>query len=374
MNKSESVCNMMLGKSEQEVTAMVAAIDPAQMRDARLRNRLSAIKRKSSGFTLLELLVVISIIAVLGGLAIGAFGDKTAKAAKSSATNSLASLDSAVRGFQATAGMLPGNLDTMVCAEPAALALATAVDYGGDSDLPGVGGGIGDKLEGKLDVLGLKDTMVNALTASGISTLRYGLVAGADSSCDTVAGTAIPAPAAAPDANFGGGFNVISPTAYPNGSLAEAEIPNRGFDFPVAGGTNRGRGFEARIGTGTTYTANVPVQVWRRGGNGANNIKVGGAANDVLVALGIGNNSTILTDSANSALASAAYYADVGRDKYGRYLMLVKVGTTATGIANAVQADIDAGTGLSKAKFIAMVDPRGDFLDEEYAESTGQKQ
>lgn len=356
----------------------IAAIETIQ--DSALRKRALKLKKKQGGFTLLELLVVIAIVAVLGGLAIGAFGDKTAKAAKSTATNSLASLDSAVRGFQATTGVLPSDVDTLVCANPSATALATPVDYGGASDLPGVGGGMGAKMNGKLGILNLPVGMVNALTGSGIGALRYGLVTATDSSCDNLAGTAITAPLALTDVDFGAGFNAASPGTFPNGPLAEADIPNRGFDYPVAGGSNRGRAFEARFGVGTTYlggASTVPVQVWNRGTSGGNNIKVGANEADVLVALGVGNNSTILTDAANGALASAAYYADMGKDKYGRYLMLVKVGSTPAVASTAItQADIDAATAtaLSKAKFITMVDPRGDFLDEEYAEATGQKQ
>ncbi len=368
---------MMLSKTEQKaVLSQFAQLPLDQIPSRKLRRQARYLRSKQGGFTLLELLVVITIVAVMGGLAIGAFGDKTSKAAKSSATNSLASLDSAVRGFQATAGVLPNNLDTLVCAEPTATALSNAADFGGTSDLPGVGGGMGAKLNGKMDLRNLTTGMTNALASAGIGTLRYGLIVGTDSACDTLDGAAIPAPAALTSVDFGAGFNAPAPGTYPNGSLASVDIPNRGFDAPVAGGSNRGRGFAANIGTGSTYTggaATVPVQVWQRGGNGANNIKVGGSANDVLVTFGLGNNASIITDPANAALASAAFYADVGKDKYGRYMMLVKVGTAAAAGASITQTELDAGSALTKARFLTMIDARGDFLDEEYAESTGQK-
>lgn len=359
----------MSAKQQKEVVASVDASHASRS----LRRRFTKIQKKQGGFTLLELLVVISIIAVLGGLAIGAFGDKTAKAAKASATNTMAALQSTVQAFQATAGVLPNNLDTLVCADATAT-LTNAAVYGGSSDLPGVGGGMGAKLKGKLSVLPLPDGMRDGLVASGIDTLRYGLTG----TCNTVAGAAIGAPGAVAGIDFGAGFNTPSPTAYPGGALVNVDIPVRGFDFPVAGGSNRGRAFAAKVSDGAFATTEVPLQVWQRGSNGANNLKLGAGKDDVLVALGLGNNSTIVTDPNNSALASTAFYADVGRDKYARYLLLVKVGTgvpalptdaawTTTGLA-AVGA-----TANSKAKFITVIDPRGDFLDEEFAESTGQK-
>lgn len=354
---------------EQQVAEVVQAIEPSMIKSDKMRAQFAKLRNKQSGFTLLELLVVISIIAVLGGLAIGAFGDKTSKASKSSATHSMASLQSAVLGFQATSGVLPNNLDTLVCADATTLdyTLATTTDFGGTSDLPAVGGGMGLKLNGKITRAVLPDTMATALNAAGITTLRYA----SNLSCvddGTGVGGAIAAPAA--DTDVGAGVGLASSFNYPTGNLSAVDIPLRAFDFPISNTGNRGRGFSKVI----DGTNNHVAQIWNRGGalTGENNVKVGAGKADVLVALGIGNNSSILTDTANAALASAAFYADVGRDKYARYLMLAKVGTDIDGdLTTVLPADQAA---LSKAKLIAIIDPRGDFLDEEYAEATGQKQ
>lgn len=342
------------------------------IQDADLRAKALSLKKKQGGFTLLELLVVVAILAVLGGLAIGAYGDKTTQAARGGATESIAAVDSMIRTYQATAKVLPSNLDSLVCANPdgSAHTAATVKDFGGTSDLPGQGGGVGAKIAGKLTIrvpiaadTAVIDGVNGALNTAGIVQVRYAAFASAtDDSCQTTATSG---------ASYASGS-----LFYPLGGLAALDIPSRAFDAPtndaLTATNNRGRGFALSLPTGTVRLARA-FQVWNPGTLGANNTKVGAQANDVLVVFGIGNNSSLVTDTSGGRVApSAPFYGDVAKDKYNRYLALVKVGTTAT----VNPADPFAATELtasSKAQFIAVVDPKGDFLDEEYAEAVGQK-
>jgi len=94
-----------------------------------------------------------------------------------------------------------------------------------------------------------------------------------------------------------------------------------------------------------------------------NNVKVGANPTAVLVGLGIGNYSDVVSTSGDSGtgqvgesrFAHAPFYGAVAKNEYPNYILLVDVNQ-------------------SPAKFVAAVDPRGDFLAEEFAESTGQKQ
>jgi hypothetical protein len=58
-------------------------------------------------------------------------------------------------------------------------------------------------------------------------------------------------------------------------------------------------------------------------------------------------------------LSGAPYYSDVPANLYSRFVLLYHLGPAAAPLA--------------KAKLQAVVDARGDFLDEEFAEYTGQK-
>ncbi len=340
------------------------------IRDAKLREQALKLKKKQGGFTLLELLVVVAILAVMGGLAIGAYGDKTTQAARGGATNTIAAVDAMVRAYQATAKVLPNNLDTLVCADPANTDMTTTntSDYGGTSDLPNVGGGMGKKLADKITRVVVPDNSATALGNAGITQFRYGLASSCADSGNT-GGT----PGARADADFGAGLNAAAPIAYPTGNLSALDIPPRGFDFPISSTGNRGRGWVVSLtdNNGNPTGNDLVLQVWNPGTNGANNTKVGAAATDVLAVLGLGNNASMITDSSGNRVgASAPFYGDLAKDKYNRYLALVKIGT---------DSDFDPTNGFTalsatgKASFITVVDPRGDFLDEEYAEATGQK-
>ena len=316
-------------------------------------------KTKKKYFTLLELLVIVGILAIVGGSLITAYDGLTAQAAKATATHSIAGVTNSVRAYNVTEKALPNNVESLLAVTPTTVSfddtlfdnVATAV--AADAAKAGL---LGSKLAGKFGIRNLTATQLDNLTDAGIDTVRYIDLLGndeatADLTIENASGTA----------------------AAGVGAISQIDIPQLAFGVPRNGsGRNRGRGFAYDI-SAAAATA-VEFMVWDNvdptapnadptlGGGGFDNVKVGADADAVLVGFGIGNDSTIVgVDSnkdggvGNVRLNSAPFYGDVGKNEYSHYIMLV---------------DVEQ----SPAKLIAVVDARGDFLVEEFAEANGQKQ
>jgi type II secretory pathway pseudopilin PulG len=312
-------------------------------------------KTKKKYFTLLELLVIVGILAIVGGSMIAAYDGLTAQAAKAGATNSIAALTNTVRAYKVQEGELPNNVESLLAATPDSPTYnATTLDSTTVvTSAHKQAALLGSKLKGKFDVQELTVTQLENLEAAGIDTVRYLDLGGNDE--DSATELTIVA--------------ADGTTASGIGDISDITIPQHAFSAPRPNGTsngrNRGRGFAHEIDAETTNSQ--AFAIWAKQSVSApdanyNNVKVGAKPDAVLVMLGIGPESSLVDNYSNSdgavgdvRLASAPYYGDVGKNEYAHYIMLVDVTE-------------------SPAQFVAVVDPRGDFLAEEFAESTGQKQ
>lgn len=329
------------------------------------------LKRKArKNFTLLELLIIVAILAIVGGGLVTSFEGLQAQAAKASATNTIASLQNSIRTYQSMEGTLPNNLDSLLAAVPTSagavdgVVTATGITsyVGPDPDTTdplNIDGGLelanylgSSKMGSKVVAQVLTAEQAKNLVDAGITTVRY---------LDTVSLKG--GPLGIPDADGVAGQTI--------GAIADIDIPQLGFNVPRPGkDRNRGRAFEIAV---DSSSATQEFAVW--GGQSAasptadyDNTKVGADPKAVLVAFGIGPDSTLVAggktnpNAANDKtlgdagkIASAPFYGDVTKSTYPSYVMLVDVQQ-------------------NPAKFVAVVDARGDFLAEEFAEQSGQKQ
>ena len=293
----------------------------------RMRNR------KVSGFTLLEVLMVVAMLAIVGGAIITSYGGLEDKAAKGSATHTIAAVEEAFRVFAATEGGLPNNLESLLAATPTTPAYVAAEADNGAADASATGaafaGLLGSKIAGKFTIADLDP---EPLLDAGITKIRYLDLKG----------------------NGAGGVSLdikdASGATTTVGNIAEISIPQHAFEAPRPTDKNRGRGYYVNLAAGTA----VPLAVWTAGSGGYNNVKVGGNPTSVLVGLGLGNASSLIGEGVFTNLAHAPFYGNVAKNQYNHYVALIDVS-------------------VSPAKLVAIVDSRGDFLDEEFAEATGQK-
>ena len=309
--------------------AQFRALDVNQIKNPALRSKAAKLKGKQAGFTLLELLVVIAILATIAGGLLVSYDGLDGKAEKGQATFNLGAIDKGVRSFKVVSGNYPNSLDNLIddAATPAPL-----------FTLP-------TKMQGKLSTHVLTAEGLTALQAAGIDTVRS--IPSAD---NTAAGV---------------------------GALS---IPNRAFDD-----ASRGLGVDLTLAVGSAVAIIETDQSTDLTGSGPNVDSsrlrdIAGLDSTIphlVVALGLGNNSDIVSNETgrNAAnFAQAPYYTSVDKDEYGRYIMLFHIASdNGAGAGTSDDNVYDADEYFSEAKFIGVVDTFGDWLDEEFAEFTGQK-
>jgi prepilin-type N-terminal cleavage/methylation domain-containing protein len=339
------------------------------IKDAKLRKQALKLKGKQGGFTLLELLVVVAVLAIVAGTILGGITGVESRSASGSGANSIAAVESLTRAYRSQ-GTVLNELDSLMSQDCSACVAGTTPPLAAATLLPStiIGAKIGAE---KLLAQSVPGAMVDALRNAGITKVR---VLDSASIGENAGGTAVCG--VAPESNL----------AFPcNTNMTAIDIPGRMFDPPASATGNRGRGFAAAVPAAT----DTPLPIWRRGTviNGSpDNRKVGAGPTDVLVALGFGNNLIVGNSTNRPQVNSAPTYGGMNSNQYSRYLTLWNVGTAAGNIATDVTTTPqnetlfpDLATGASAisggvAKFTAVVDTRGDFLDEEYAEASGQKQ
>ena len=288
-------------------------------------------RKKQVGFTLLEVLMVVAMLAIVGGAIITSYGGLERIASSGTAAHTIPGVHNAFRVYLTTEQALPNNLESLIAATPTGPTfVAGETDNAATDATAGVlAAHLSHSLEDRLTVVEIDP---EPLLDAGITKIRYmdlkGNTTAADSELDIKGAN-------------GGAADV--------GSIALIDIPGHAFEVPQSGEGNRGRGYYVNLAAETT----VPFAVWNAGDNGYNNILVGGNTSSVLVALGIGDASSLICAGTFTNLGDAPYKGGIPKNEYNHYIALIDIS-------------------VEPARFVSVVCPQGHFGDAEYAESRGQ--
>ncbi len=261
-------------------------------------------QRSRSGFTLLELLVVVAILAVLGGAMLVSYDGLEEDAASAHAGFNIAATDRAVRTYKSLNRQFSDEWDSLL------------TDDGGGTfaflDR------LNDDLVARIKIQTVTAAEVTALNNIGVSVVR---------DIDNSAG------------------NYDNDNDFTNDNVT---LPNRLFDDNAGGSGFYG---QTRTVAATESVATVDDATTL-------GTLLGLVATDKVVALGLGNNNTI-TDQSKDGAVSQIPFGAVQQGEYGRFIALFQV--------------TEAGTTLNEARFIGVIDGKGNVLDEDIADFTEGK-
>ena len=292
--------------------------------------------KKQFGFTLLEVLMVVSMLAIVGGAIITSYGGLEQKAATSTGVHSLAAVKNSITVYQATEASLPNNMESLIAATPTSPVFeADLPDNAAEGATAGAfAAHLSPSLQSKFTITSIDP---EPLLDAGITMIRYMDLAG-NATTDGDHDLAIK------------GADGLA-TAVEN--VLEMDIPGHAFEIPLSTDGNRGRGYHVEVPAVVTAGGNIPMAVWNAGDNGYNNLLVGGAKTSVLVALGIGDASSLVGGGTFTNLGDAPFHGGVAKNQYNHYVALIDVS-------------------VEPARFVGVVCPNGHMVDSEFAESRGQ--
>ena len=321
---------------------------------------MKRINKKQSGFTLLELLVVVAILAIIAGAVISAISGQEERAGQGVALNTMGALENATRQHAVLNSGLPADLDSLVCA-----GLANTTDTGdltGTAELIGAssteGGGLADGLAGKLTVVEIPAPSTSdcddendgacMLIGAGITSLRYAELTACDDTDDNVIAIDVDNDGST-DTTAGGDDGVSEVLA--NTLFWPADSGGQGASVPLA------------------EDAEVDIAIL------TDPTDIGQEPGTIVGVFGVGNFSAMST-SENKIISRGPVDGNVdgNGERYSHFSIAVKVGEVSTGLntdLNTTAIATSTSWEADEVDIVAILDSDGDNFDDEVAEFAG---
>ncbi len=347
---------MFNNKWAKSLTQKFNAIQASDIQDTELKSKFLKLKAaKQTGFTLLELLVVVAILAAIAGTASIALQDTDARASAAAHVTMMDELNKGIRTYRVlNKNELPNNFDSLLEKADDATAAAAGAFAGGalTADTSVLG------FEDSLETITLTDGMAAILSDGGITELRYIqsdlAVDGAGSCASGVLATTIGSRGNAVVAN-----NIFMGPAA-NGCGASVDLYDEAAEtsngHPVAIWTG---GFERVMGSaGTGFDATALTVA-------ANAITAGPQDAPILMAVGIGPSSNLFNANEVGGMTTVPVYRHVSELQYGRFVALFEIGEWD--LANTAMNAAD------QVVLTAIIDGAGDTKEEELGEWDGTR-
>jgi prepilin-type N-terminal cleavage/methylation domain-containing protein len=346
-----------------ELVKKFSTVEVNDIQDAKLRKQAKKLKSKQGGFTLLELLVVVSILAAIAGTATIALQDTDARASAAAHVAMMDELNKGIRTFRVlNKNSLPTGFDSLI--------QTSAGDMTTDATVLRVAA---------VDSLALMDLPVGAaavMNAGGINSLQYvGTHLDADgldttNTCAGVNGVVAADPAASPEAVIASRGNAVvagnifmSPAAngcgYTWNNVDSLPLTDA-FDLTGAPKVAIWTGGYERVmgGAGAAFDAAALT-------TDGSAITAGVANAPVLMAVGLGPSSSLFNANDLGGMTSVPVYRHVSETEYNRFISLWNIGS--------VNATTDGMVAGDQASLTAIVDGAGDTKEEELGEWDGTR-
>lgn len=326
----------MNSKQMQSAVRQFRKADLSAIKDHKLRTKAQQLQAKQGGFTLLELLVVVTLIAVLATGALAAYEGIGESAQATAASNNTLVADSAIRNYRAVTQNYPDQWDSLVTSTggaPDFLGEATSAAF---ANMPLAVSAGGD----------FREVLDTALASVGITTFQLppaAAVAGVEPNLQHNEG-----------ATAGAAAETLV-TAVTNFAVLPTWGAAGGCDVNSSGG--------ALITTAIDGTTALTAAAGNRQ-NAINDALESDECN-LVIAVGFGHDAAHSTSNSSVAISTAPTFnsKDINpANSYARYIALFHVGQDGDGNDNIV-----AGELFARPRLLAVLDTEGNMIDENIA-------